>query len=53
YRGDFTSWQSTTRQDGNSVFADPRLRDPAQDDFRLHPDSPFWVMEKGARGSTR
>ena len=52
-RGDFRAWQSNTRQDDNSLFADPRLRGPAQDDFRLLPDSPFWEMERGARGSTK
>jgi hypothetical protein len=53
YRGDFKSWQSTTHQDGNSVFADPRLRDPAQDDFEMLPASPFWEMGRGARGFTK
>jgi len=43
----------TTRQDSGSLFADPRLRDPAQDDFGLLPDSPYWLMERGARGSTK
>jgi len=53
YQGDFKAWQSTTRQDSGSLFADPRLRDPAQDDFGLLPDSPYWLMERGARGSTK
>jgi hypothetical protein len=53
YRGDFKAWQSTTRQGASSLFADPRLRDPAQDDFRLLPDSPFWVMERGARAPSK
>jgi hypothetical protein len=53
YRGDFKAWQSTTRQDGNSIFADPRIRDPAQDDFRLLLDSPFWEIERNARGATK
>jgi parallel beta-helix repeat protein len=48
-RGDFKAWQSITRQDGNSAFADPRFRDSANNDFRLLPDSPYWEIEKGAR----
>ena len=53
YRLDFKAWQSTTRQDARSLFADPRLKDPTRDDFRLLPDSPLFVIERGASRSTK
>lgn len=36
--GPFAAWRAT--YDKNSVIADPRFIDPAQDDFRLAPESP-------------
>lgn len=50
--GNLKTWQSITHQDGNSVFADPRFNDPTNNDFRMLPDSPFWKMDRSARGST-
>jgi hypothetical protein len=37
--GDFAKWQ-TTGHDKNSIIADPGFVDPANNDFRLNPDSP-------------
>ena len=46
YRVDFRAWQSTTGHDGKSSFADPRFRDPVNNDFRLLSDSPLLGMKE-------
>ncbi|MBI4639949.1 MAG: right-handed parallel beta-helix repeat-containing protein [Candidatus Tectomicrobia bacterium] len=38
---DLSGWQSTTRQDLDSIFADPRFIDPDNNQFDLLPDSPL------------
>jgi len=38
--GNFAAWQASTRQDGNSISADPCLTDPAGHDFRPTDSSP-------------
>jgi hypothetical protein len=54
----FTTWKSQTGRDGTSTFADPRLRDPVNDDFRLLPDSPLlgingWQVSLNPPGKLR
>ena len=39
-QGRFADYQRDTGQEARSVAADPRFVDPAQQDFRLRPDSP-------------
>ena len=36
----FTDWKSTWTQDANSIFTDPLMTDPANDNFKLNPHSP-------------
>jgi len=49
YRGDtlsnFHSWQITSRQDTNSIVADPLFNSPSSDNFTLRSDSP--AIDKG------
>ena len=38
---DFTTWQSTTKQDSHSQFIDPQFVNPENDDFDLRATSPL------------
>ena len=40
---EWAAWQATG-MDRHSVIADPRFVDPAQDDYRLQPDSPAFAL---------
>jgi hypothetical protein len=52
-RTDFNGWQVATHQDGGSLFADPRLKDPENDDFSPMPQSPLRLMEGAGPGPGR
>jgi parallel beta-helix repeat protein len=53
HRSNFNVWQSKTGQDSHSSFADPRFRDPANEDFQLLPDSPLLIIWRGASGPAK
>jgi len=40
----FEQWRQQRGQDRNSVMADPGFVDPANDNFRLKPDSPAFQL---------
>lgn len=52
------TWKLTTGRDGQSIFADPRFKDPANGDFGLRADSPLlaipgWRMTLSPPGNIR